>query len=88
MKGDLFVSDLIKKGWFLSDGSNYGCDYALYPSSQCFSHSKYLFLIKESYSVQDVLLQVRISEKTKKETLISNLIEGNVFYLAVTRWFP
>ncbi|OIR59155.1 MAG: tRNA-intron endonuclease [Amphiamblys sp. WSBS2006] len=79
--------DLAEKGWVVESGENYSCDYALYSDTPGKVHSTYLMSVGEQ-AIREVILQVRIAEKTRKKFVIAEKRDGEIVYTKVERWKP
>lgn len=68
---------VVNYGYYVQQGSKYGCDFVLYESDPDTCHSSYLLNIADTHSgsdfltVQDLILWQRVSNKVNKKAVIA-----------------
>ncbi|KAL3128303.1 tRNA intron endonuclease [Cryptosporidium hominis] len=78
----LIYHDLVVKyGYYVQQGSKYGCDFVLYENDPDTCHSSFLLNIiepkekKQTLTVRDLVLWQRVSNKVNKKTIIAFLVQ-------------
>ncbi|OII75561.1 tRNA intron catalytic C-terminal domain-containing protein [Cryptosporidium ubiquitum] len=71
---------VVKYGYYVQQGSKYGCDFVLYENDPDTCHSSFLLNIidphkKQILTVRDLVLWQRVSNKVNKKAVIAILIE-------------
>ena len=75
-------SDLWEKGYYLTSGGKFGCDYLAYPGEPTKYHSSYLVLVVQSsehFPPQMLLSYGRLGSGVKKTVLLAIVDEQNNF---------
>lgn len=76
---------VINYGYYVQQGSKYGCDFVLYENDPDTCHSSFLLNIidpykKQALTVRDLVLWQRVSNKVNKKAVIAILIEEDSEY--------
>ncbi|KAH8583666.1 tRNA intron endonuclease [Cryptosporidium sp. chipmunk genotype I] len=72
---------VVKYGYYVQQGSKYGCDFVLYENDPDKCHSSFLLNIinplekKQPLTIRDLVLWQRVSNKVNKKTVIAFLTE-------------
>ncbi|RWS29230.1 tRNA-splicing endonuclease subunit Sen34-like protein [Leptotrombidium deliense] len=75
--------DLWSKGYFLTNGFKFGCDYLVYESDPCMCHAKYMVVCVADNELSSLNLHIlgRLSGQVNKQVLIASIAyDGNINY--------
>lgn len=80
-------SDLKSKGFYVGDGSQYSCDFAVYRDAPWCCHSSALIWVEESELNTRTLIQhTRIADAAKKHGIAAIKVESKIKYVEFSRY--
>ncbi|KAE9549131.1 hypothetical protein FO519_007653 [Halicephalobus sp. NKZ332] len=81
--------DLWKRGFYLTDGAKFGCDFLVYEGNPGTVHSSFMCLIRrsaEQFPVNEMLTLSRLSRTVKKDLLLAVPGTDNILYVKISQW--
>jgi len=81
--------DLWKRGFYLTDGAKFGCDFLVYEKSPSSVHSTFMCLIRHStdpFPVNEMLTLSRLSRTVRKDLLLAVPGVDNILYVKISQW--
>ncbi|OHT05816.1 tRNA intron endonuclease, catalytic C-terminal domain containing protein [Tritrichomonas foetus] len=78
---------LRQKGFWVTDGKNYGCNFSIYKEEPWKCHSSALVWCEESIlNTRNLIQHVRIAESTKKSAVTAILYNNEIKFIDFTRY--
>lgn len=84
-------SDLRERGFVVTPGIKYGCDFAVYEHGPGIDHAPYIVQVKGSgdgISAPDLVEAGRLATTVRKTFIIAMVGEGDIRYLSFKWWRP
>ena len=81
--------DLWKRGFYLTDGAKFGCDFLVYEKSPGSVHSSFMCLIRHStdtFPMSEMLTLSRLSRTVRKDLLLAVPGVDNILYVKINQW--
>ncbi len=84
-------AELCRRGFYVTAGTKYGCDFLLYPSDPDECHAQYMVFVlpgTPEIGVNSLVTFERMAESNRKTAVLAWVADGTVKLMRVSQWLP